>query len=162
MARRSPQRTPGEKRAARRCPGGPSLSDASAALSAHGVTSEVLTQRQFVAEITERERTPRNDVELTRACIEALRGRGVQFPSVPGARVVRGWSPNGTPPPPEWGVPIVRGEAPIAFAMLGQPWVGYVSIVARAADLPRPGLDGAARDRIASALVDAVLAEVRR
>jgi hypothetical protein len=123
----------------------------------------VLTEAEFVAAIEARERVRLpHDAALTRACAEALRRRGTQLPSVPGARVVRGWSPNGTPLPREWGVPIERDEAPIAFAMLGQPWVGYVSIVARAADLPRPRLDGAARDRIASALADAVLAEVRR
>jgi len=83
---------------------------------------------------------------------------GRRLPHVP-LRFIRSWSLNTKPLPREWGgVPVEVGERPIVCAILPQPFVGYVFVVARPDDLPRPHLDAATKDRIASALADALLA----
>ena len=138
--------------------------DATPAQSA-GCQSVRLTRAEMIAEICARERAPRrehatrDDRALTRACVQALRSSGESLPAFP-LRVVRGWSPNGTPLPKTWGVLIERDETPVAFAALPAPFVGFIAAVARITDLPRPVLDLDAKRRIASALADAILAEV--
>jgi hypothetical protein len=142
-----------------------SLADACAKLMAHGVSTKLMTPAEMVTEIAARERAPRregvprDDDALTRACVEALRSSGESLPSIP-LRVVRGWSPNGTPLPKTWGVLIERDETPVAFAPLPAPFVGFIAAVARITDLPRPVLDPHAKRRIASALADAILAQI--
>ena len=135
------------------------IAPAARPLTTPPITAEVLTEAEFFAAIAERERAPHDDVALTRACIEALRLRGEPLPCVP-LRVVRGWSPNGTSFPKTWGVLIERDETPVAFAPLPAPFVGFVAVVARVSDLRRPVLTHDAKRRIASALADAILAEV--
>ncbi len=141
-----------------------SLADACAILMTCGLTSKQMTEAAFIAAIEAHERAPRlerarrDDAALTDACCQALRSTGRRLPHVP-LRIIRSWSRNATPLPREWGgVPIVDGERPIVCAMLPQPFVGYVFVIARADDLRRPHLDAAAKDRIASALADALLA----
>jgi hypothetical protein len=157
MARPSRQQVRGDERAGCGCSGGASLSDACTALAARGVRSEALTEREFVAAIVDQPRARRDDVALTEACCQALRSTGERLPRLP-LRVVRRWSPNGTPLPKGWGgVSVEPGEAPIVFAMLPAPFIGHVSAVARADDLPNAVFD---EEQLASALADALLNEV--
>ncbi|MGO9835108.1 MAG: hypothetical protein ACLP1X_12915 [Polyangiaceae bacterium] len=131
------------------------VAPAARALKTPPITVEVLTEAEFAAAIAERERTPRDDAALTDACRQALRSTGERLPRIP-LRVMRGWSPNGTLPK-NWGVGVECGEVPVVFAMLPAPFIGYVSVVARADDLPNAVFD---EEQLASALADALLKEI--
>lgn len=120
-----------------------------------------LTDEQFAAEIAAMERTPRPHPALDQASARALQACGEHWQALRGrVRIVRGWCPHGEPLPPDWAIPIESGEVPIALAQLPAPFVGFVALVARVADLPRPRLDDRERERIATALADALLQEV--
>jgi hypothetical protein len=77
------------------------------------------------------------------------------------ARFVALHTTDGGPLPRDWAIPIVLGEVVAACAPLGVPFSGVAAIVVRGSMLPRPKLDDAARDRIACALADMLLAELR-
>lgn len=117
-----------------------------------------LTLAEFAAAVADRERARRDgrsarrsgrqrpdDCGLTRACIEALRSTGQRFPRIPSLRVVRAWSPNGTPLPKDWSVLIERDETPLALASLPAPFVGFVAVVAGTANLPKRMLEARRR-----------------
>ncbi|MGO9835543.1 MAG: hypothetical protein ACLP1X_15150 [Polyangiaceae bacterium] len=126
-------------------------------LTARGLSTEQMTEAEFIAAITEQERAPRDNAALTDACRQALRSTGERLPRIP-LRVIRRWSPTGKPLPRKWGgVCVEPDEAPIAFAMLPAPFIGYVSVLVRAGDLPNPVFD---KEQLASALADALLKEV--
>lgn len=119
-----------------------------------------LTPAEFAAAIAEQERALRDNRctrrsarqrsdgrALTRACIEALRSTGKPLPRVPSMRVIRVWNPNGTPLPEDWSVLIEHDEALVDSAPLPAPFVGFVAVVARAADLPKPVVNAEAKRR---------------
>jgi hypothetical protein len=140
-------------------------------MRAHGHHCIALTRAQADAEIAREEAraaqrprmTPeqraaycRRERELLRAVFAAL--RPALQARIPSARIVFGWSPTGRPPP--WqAVPIEPGELPIVFRPLPPPFVGFAAVVVRVEDVPAPQLDAAAKDRIALALADALLAQ---
>jgi hypothetical protein len=67
---------------------------------------------------------------------------------------------DGQPLPADWAIPIVVGEVVVACATLKPPLSGVAALIVRCSLLPRPKLDEAARDRIAHALADALLADL--
>jgi hypothetical protein len=69
---------------------------------------------------------------------------------------------DGRPLPRSWAIPVQRGEIVLACAAMAPPFAGVAALVARASELPAPHLDAAARERIADALAEALLAELER
>jgi hypothetical protein len=69
---------------------------------------------------------------------------------------------DGQPLPSDWAIPILPDEVVVACAPLRPPLSGVAALVVRGAALPRPKLDAAERERIARALADTLLAELKR
>jgi hypothetical protein len=69
---------------------------------------------------------------------------------------------DGQPLPSDWAIPILPGEVVVTCAPLRPPLSGVAALVVRGAALPRPKLDTAERERIARALTDALLAELKQ
>jgi hypothetical protein len=67
---------------------------------------------------------------------------------------------DGGPLPRDWAIPVQCDEVVVACAPLPRPLVGMAAIVVAAPHLPPPDFDDAERDRIATALADALLAEL--
>ena len=111
-------------------------------------------------------RTPQ---ELTGAVAQALgpavaRGFGFDLrAAVRGGhvRLLALHTVNGQPLPSDWAIPILPGEVVVACAPLRSPLAGVAALVVRAGVLPRPKLDLPERERIARALADALLAELK-
>jgi hypothetical protein len=76
-------------------------------------------------------------------------------------RLVAVHTADGRPLPADWAIPVQATEVVVACARLAPPWSGMAALVVPYADLPKPTLDEAVRERIARALVDALLAEPR-
>jgi hypothetical protein len=112
------------------------------------------------------QRTPR---ELTDAAVQALGpavdgGLGFDLRAAVRARQVRLLAlhtVDGRPLPSDWAIPILPGEVVVACAPLGSPLSGVVALIVRGAALPRPKLDPPERERIARALADALLDELK-
>jgi hypothetical protein len=112
-------------------------------------------------------RTPR---ELTDAVVRALapavaRGLGFDLRAAVRGRHVRLLALHTVdrrPLPSDWAIPILPGEVVVACAPLGSPLSGVAALVVRGAVLPRPKLDVPERERIARALADALLAELKQ
>jgi hypothetical protein len=113
----------------------------------------------LIAAVAARERAPRDDAALTRACVQAFCATGERLPRIPSLRVVRVRRPDGRPLPSDWALLVEPGEVPIVIAVLPKPFSGFVAAVARVDDLRKPKLTDAERDRIAEQLVDALLRE---
>ncbi|MGD0530511.1 MAG: hypothetical protein ABSE49_35585 [Polyangiaceae bacterium] len=77
-------------------------------------------------------------------------------------RLVAIHTTDGRAMPRSWAVPLHRGEVVLALAALASPFAGVAALIVRASDLPAPSLDAAARERLADALADALLAELDR
>jgi hypothetical protein len=92
---------------------------------------------------------------LRRATVRALRGA----PRVSSARVIRAWSPNGTPFPAGWDIVIEPGEGLVHSVPLPPPHVGHVVVAVREADIPEPAFD---EEQLAHVLARAMIAEVSR
>jgi len=84
----------------------------------------------------------------------AVRGRHV--------RLLALQTVDGRPLPSDWAIPIVPGEVVVACAPLRPPLSGVAALVVRGAVLPQPKLDMLQRERIARALAEALLAELKR
>jgi hypothetical protein len=69
---------------------------------------------------------------------------------------------DGQPLPSDWAIPILPGEVVVACAPLRPPLSGVAALVVRGAVLPQPKPDVLQRERIARALADALLAELKR
>ena len=70
---------------------------------------------------------------------------------------------DGQPLPSDWAIPIVPGEVVVACAPLRPPLSGVAAlVVAGRRSCPQPKLDVLQRERIARALADALLAELKR
>jgi hypothetical protein len=123
-------------------------------------TAVLLTRAELAEAIAERERSPRDNEGLTRACITALRSGG-RLPRVP-LRVVWVWSPTGAPIPPELdGIFIDPSvEVVVRSRRLPAPYVGRAALIADAAVIPAPQFNHEARERVAEALAAAMLKEV--
>jgi hypothetical protein len=112
---------------------------------------------------------PREPPELTSAVVQALapaiaRGLGFDLQAAVRARLVRLLAlhtVDGRPLPSDWAIPILPGEVVVACAALRSPLSGVAALVVRGAVLPRPKLDLPQRERIARALADALLAELK-
>ena len=112
------------------------------------------------------QRTPQ---ELTDAAVQALgpavaRGLSFDLQAAVRARHVRLLAlhtVDGQPLPSDWAIPILPGEVVVACAALGAPLSGVAALVVRGAALPRPKLDAPERERIARALADALLDELK-
>jgi hypothetical protein len=112
---------------------------------------------------------PRDPQELTGAVVQALapaitRGLGFDLEAAVRARLVRLLAlhtVDGRPLPSDWAIPILPGEVVVACAPLRSPLSGVAALVVRGAVLPRPKLDLPQRERIARALADALLAELK-
>jgi hypothetical protein len=108
--------------------------------------------------------------DLRGAVLQALgpavaRGLGFDLRAAIGGRHVRLLAlhtVDGRPLPSDWAIPILPGEVVVACAPLRPPLSGVAALVVRGAVLPRPKLDVPQRERIARALADAVLAELKR
>ena len=83
----------------------------------------------------------------------AVRGRHVRLLAV--------HTVDGQPLPSDWAIPILPGEVVVACAPLSPPMSGIAALVVRGAILPRPKLDVPQRERIARALAEALLAELK-
>ena len=113
--------------------------------------------------------SPREPQELTGAVVQALgpavaRGLGFDLQAAIRARRVRLLAlhtVDGRPLPSDWAIPILPGEVVVACAPLRSPLSGVAALVVRGAVLPRPKLDLPERERIARALADALLAELK-
>jgi hypothetical protein len=111
-------------------------------------------------------RTPQ---ELTGAVVQALgpavtRGLGFDLRAAVRERHVRLLAlhtVDGQPLPSDWAIPVLPGEVVVACAPLRSPLSGVAALVVRGALLPRPKLDVPERERIARALADALLAELK-
>jgi hypothetical protein len=111
----------------------------------------------------------RTPLELRGAVMQALepavtRGLGFDLRAAVRARLVRllaVHTVDGRPLPSDWAVPILPGEVVVACAPLRSPLSGIAALVVRGAVLPRPQLDLPQRERIARALADALLAELK-
>jgi hypothetical protein len=111
----------------------------------------------------------RTSLELTGAVVQALapaiaRGLGFDLKAAVRVRLVRLvalHTVDGQPLPSDWAIPIVPGEVVVACAPLRSPLSGVAALVVRGAVLPRPKLDGPERERIARALADVLLAELK-
>ena len=107
--------------------------------------------------------------ELTGAVLQALapaiaRGLGFDLQAAVRARAVRLLALHTVdrrPLPSDWAIPILPGEVVVACAPLRSPLTGVAALVVRGAVLPRPKLDLPERERIARALADALLAELK-
>jgi hypothetical protein len=107
--------------------------------------------------------------ELTGAVVRALgpavsRGLGFDLYAAVRARHVRLLALHaldGRPLPSDWAIPILPGEVVVACAPLRPPLSGVAALVVRGAVLPRPKVDLQERERIARALADALLAELK-
>jgi hypothetical protein len=107
--------------------------------------------------------------ELTGAVVQALgpavaRGLGFDLHVAVRARHVRLLALHtldGRPLPSDWAIPILPGEVVVACAPLRSPLSGVAALVVRRAVLPRPKLDVLERERIARALAEALLAELK-
>jgi hypothetical protein len=112
---------------------------------------------------------PRDPQELTGAAVEALapaiaRGLGFDLQAAVRARLVRLLALHtidGRPLPSDWAIPILPGEVVVECAALRSPLSGVAALIVRGAVLPRPKIDLPERERIALALADAVLAELK-
>ena len=112
---------------------------------------------------------PRDPQEMTGAVVQALaptiaRGLGFDLQAAVRARLVRLLAlhtVDGRPLPSDWAIPILPGEVVVACAPLRSPLSGVAALVVRGALLPRPKLDVPERERIARALADALLAELK-
>jgi hypothetical protein len=112
---------------------------------------------------------PREPQELTGAVLQALapaiaRGLGFDLHAAVRARYVRLLALHtldGRPLPSDWAIPILPGEVVVACAPLRPPRSGVAALVVRGAVLSRPKLDLPERERIARALADALLAELK-
>jgi hypothetical protein len=109
--------------------------------------------------------TPELGAAASRALRPAIeRGLGFDLAAAIGARRVRLLvihTVDGRPLPREWAIPILDGEVVVACGQLEPPFVGVAALLVDAATLPRAQLDATDRRRVAEALVDALLAEVR-
>ena len=111
----------------------------------------------------------REPQELTGAVVQALgpavvRGLGFDLRAAIRGRHVRLLAlhtVDGRPLPSDWAIPILPGEVVVACAPLRSPLSGVAALVVRGAVLPRPKLDLPERERIAQALADALLAELK-
>jgi hypothetical protein len=111
-------------------------------------------------------RTPQ---ELTGAVVQALgpavtRGLGFDLRAAVRRRHVRLLAlhtVDGQPLPSDWAIPVLPGEVVVACAPLRSPLSGVAALVVRGALLPRPKLDVPESERIARALADALLAELK-
>jgi hypothetical protein len=108
----------------------------------------------------------RTSLELTGAVVQALapaiaRGLGFDLKAAVRVRLVALHTVDGQPLPSDWAIPIVPGEVVVACAPLRSPLSGVAALVVRGAVLPRPKLDGPERERIARALADVLLAELK-
>lgn len=116
-----------------------------------------------------RAQRPRDPQEMTGAVVQALapaiaRGLGFDLQAAVRARLVRLLAlhtVDGRPLPSDWAIPILPGEVVVACAPLRSPLSGVAALVVRGAVLPRPKLDSPQRERIARALADALLAELK-
>jgi hypothetical protein len=112
----------------------------------------------------------REPQELTGAVVQALgpavaRGLGFDLRAAVRGRHVRLLAlhtVDGRPLPSDWAIPILAGEVVVACAPLRSPLSGVAALVVRGAVLPRPKLDVPERERIARALADTLLAELKR
>jgi hypothetical protein len=80
---------------------------------------------------------------------------------LPSARIIVGEYLRHRTIPTDWAIPVEPCEMPIATAPLPKPLVGFASILVRVGDLDTPAPGDEERDRIADALVDALLKEIR-
>ena len=111
----------------------------------------------------------RTSLELRGAVVQALgpaiaRGLGFDLRAAVRGRDVRLLAlhtVDGQPLPPDWAIPILPGEVVVACAPLRSPLSGVAALVVRGAVLPRLKLDLAQRERIARALADALIAELK-
>ena len=111
----------------------------------------------------------RTSLELRAAVLRALApavARGVGFDlraAVRGrhVRLLALHTVDGQPLPSDWAIPILPGEVVVACAPLSPPLTGIAALVVRGAILPRPALDVPQRERIARALAEALLAELK-
>ncbi len=69
---------------------------------------------------------------------------------------------DGQPLPSDWAIPIVPGEVVVACAPLRPPLSGVAALVVWGAILPQPKVDLPERERIARALADMLLAELKQ
>jgi hypothetical protein len=82
-------------------------------------------------------------------------------------RVVALHTLDGQPLPSDWAVPVLEGELVVACAPLESPFSGVAALIVAMGALRRPPgsfvprMDDARRDRIARALVDVLLAELK-
>jgi len=93
-----------------------------------------------------------------------VRGLGFDLHAAVRARHVRLvaiHSVDGRPLPADWAVPIRESEAVVACAPLLAPLSGVAALIVRACALPRPIIDDEARERIARALAELILREIR-
>ena len=112
----------------------------------------------------------RTSLELRGAVVLALgpsiaRGLGFDLRAAVRGRHVRLLAlhtVDGQPLPSDWAIPILPGEVVVACAPLRSPLSGVAALVVRGAVLPRPKLDATERERIARALADVLLAELKR
>jgi hypothetical protein len=111
---------------------------------------------------------------LGRAVARALRprlARGLVFDLAAAVRagmvrVVALHTLDGQPLPSDWAVPVLEGEVVVACAPLESPFSGVAALIVTMRALlplrqPAPRRDDATRDRIARALVDVLLAELK-
>ena len=111
----------------------------------------------------------RTSLELRGAVVQALgpaiaRGLGFDLRGAVRGRHVRLLAlhtVDGQPLPSDWAIPILPGEVVVACAPLSPPLTGIAALVVRGAILPRPKLDVPQRERIARALAEALLAELK-
>jgi hypothetical protein len=112
----------------------------------------------------------RSSLELRGAVVQALgpaiaRGLGFDLRAAVRGRHVRLLALHtidGQPLPSDWAIPILPGEVVVACALLRPPLSGVAALVVRGSVLPRPKVDATERERIARALADALLAELKR
>jgi hypothetical protein len=83
----------------------------------------------------------------------AIRGRHV--------RLLALHTVDGQPLPSDWAIPILPGEVVVSCAPLSPPMSGIAALIVRGAILPRPKLDVPQRERMARALAEALLAELK-
>jgi hypothetical protein len=76
-------------------------------------------------------------------------------------RVVAMHTLDGRPLPSDWAVPMIEGEVVVACAPLEPPFSGIAALIVTMGALPALRMDAASRDRIARALVDALLADLK-
>jgi len=121
--------------------------------------------RPYGEQITTEERA----IALTPAAKSALgpivaRGLGFDLHAAVQARRVRFvavYTIDGRPLPADWAIPIQEREVVVACAPLLSPLSGVAALIVCASALPQPKVDDAARERIAHALADVLLAEIR-